>query len=377
MENPFLIQGYKGSSYFCDRETETATLIKAALNGRDVTLFALRRLGTSSLLDHVAYHLCKKHKYAYVKSDIYNTESVAQLVKTLSAQIIHQLFSKRVVVMNKVQFFKHLVPSISFDPVTGNPEVEFGFTKPNDPFYVLEELFSIINQFPKKVYWVWDNFQQIHQYKSSELVLKHLHGLVKKSKNVQFVFSGSHSSILLSIFKQAKQPFYNSTLWIQLKSIPAEKYEKFIVEQFKKHKRSISAEAAKEVVLRTMAHTWYTQALCNRLFANCKRVTSEDVLHALHEILEESAVSYYNYRQLLSKKQWELLKAIGKEQIVYQPSGQVFLAKYNLGTSASVLQALNKLQMDEIVVEIAEDESRYFRLNDVFLSMWVKWKYKS
>ena len=34
--NPFLITGYQGPDYFCDREKETASLMSALKNGRNI-----------------------------------------------------------------------------------------------------------------------------------------------------------------------------------------------------------------------------------------------------------------------------------------------------------------------------------------------------
>ena len=46
--NPFLITGYQGPDYFCDREKETASLMSALKNGRNITLISPRRMGTVS-----------------------------------------------------------------------------------------------------------------------------------------------------------------------------------------------------------------------------------------------------------------------------------------------------------------------------------------
>ena len=45
LRNPFIIKGYQGPEYFCDRRDETRRLISAIENGRDVTLMAPRRYG--------------------------------------------------------------------------------------------------------------------------------------------------------------------------------------------------------------------------------------------------------------------------------------------------------------------------------------------
>lgn len=45
IENPFIVYGYVGSDYFCDREEDTHKLISALRNGRHVTLMSPRRMG--------------------------------------------------------------------------------------------------------------------------------------------------------------------------------------------------------------------------------------------------------------------------------------------------------------------------------------------
>ena len=49
-KNPFLTAGYAGEDYFCDRRSETARLIAAFENDRNVTLIAPRRYGKTGLI---------------------------------------------------------------------------------------------------------------------------------------------------------------------------------------------------------------------------------------------------------------------------------------------------------------------------------------
>ena len=54
--NPFLITGYQGPDYFCDREKETASLMSALKNGRNITLISPRRMGKTGLIKNVFYY---------------------------------------------------------------------------------------------------------------------------------------------------------------------------------------------------------------------------------------------------------------------------------------------------------------------------------
>ena len=53
MKNPFITSGYEGPEYFCDREEETAKLIRHLTNGNNVVLMSPRRMGKTGLLYHV------------------------------------------------------------------------------------------------------------------------------------------------------------------------------------------------------------------------------------------------------------------------------------------------------------------------------------
>jgi hypothetical protein len=375
VDNPFLVKGYVNPTYFCDREIETEKLVQAAINGRDTTLFSLRRIGKSGLLHNIGYHLKTKHNYAFIYCDIYNTENLEQLVAELTTSVLVQLMPEKRWLQKIKTYFKHISPIISFDEYNGMPQIQMNFVKPGDAFKSLEELFNIVNTFEKPVYWAWDEFQQLNRYDQNEKVIKELRGLVQKSNNIRFAFSGSHTQMLISMFNAANMPFYKSTQMIELKEIEEDKYTKFIQTRFKKGQRGINKDALKMILDYTLRHTWFTQMLCNRLYQLNRTVGIDEVKWGMKDILDEQELMFLRFRQLLSKKQWDLLKAIAKEERVVQATSGEFISKHALGGSATVLRSLNKLQQDEFVVVQYENDTPYFRLNDVFLMRWMQYKY--
>lgn len=54
--NPFIISGYEGPEYFCDRVEETKQLYAEVINGNNVALIATRRMGKSGLI-HYCFQL--------------------------------------------------------------------------------------------------------------------------------------------------------------------------------------------------------------------------------------------------------------------------------------------------------------------------------
>lgn len=61
IENPFIVYGYAGPDYFCDRKEDTDKLISALRNGRHVTLMSPRRMGKTGLIKN-AFHFIHRQE---------------------------------------------------------------------------------------------------------------------------------------------------------------------------------------------------------------------------------------------------------------------------------------------------------------------------
>ena len=375
IENPFLLNEYVSVQYFCNREKETKMLEEAALNGRDVTLYALRRMGKSGLIEHAGQRMAKKHGYIYMYSDIYYVTESTELIEALANQILRNLKNSTGWIEKILGYFKSVSPMLSYDDMTGVPQISLTQMEGTKVQQSLDSVFQILEDQPKPVYWAWDEFQQLNQLDNSEGLIKKIRGLVQKSKNIRFVFSGSHTSMLLSMFNSSKQAFYRSTQLMELNEIETNDYQKFISKHFAKGEKKITQPALELIQKYTLNHTWYVQALCNRLYQKYNEVGEPEVRNSLVELLRENETHFYRFRKLLTSLQWKLLVALSKEEKVKQPTSSRFITTYDLGSSASVLRAMSKLQSDEFIVEIWEDDERYYRVNDVFLIRWVKWRY--
>ena len=69
--------------------------------------------------------------------------------------------------------------------------------------------------------------------------------------------------------------------------------------------------------------------LCNQVFAtNSKQVTLENIQAVCASLLAQNENTWYQYRSLLTKAQWNLLTAIAKEEKVTKPHASQFIKKY-------------------------------------------------
>jgi hypothetical protein len=88
----------------------------------------------------------------------------------------------------------------------------------------------------------------------------------------------------------------------------------------------------------------------------------------MNEILLENRAVYNNYKNLLTNNQWNLIKAISKEEKVKHITSSKFIEKHKLGSASSVSSAITVLVEKEMVY-LADE---YYLVNDVFLSRWLE-----
>jgi hypothetical protein len=368
--NPFLTVGYISKSYFCDRKYELGVLKKNVKNGVNTTLISARRLGKSALIQRVFEDL-EEENYACIYVDIYACVDLKSFVETLALSIFNKFPQKRGIGKLFFDFLKGLHPVISYDKLSGMPEIRFEFIQPNACEHTLRSLIQFLDTQQINVVLAIDEFQQIANYpeKNIEALLR---TIIQTLKNTQFIFSGSKKHLMLEMFNTPNRPFFSSTQIMGLVEIEEDKYKTFIRDKFTEHKRCITDEAIDFILLWTLSHTYYTQVICNGVFAGGKKnVGIEQVKQVCDEQLHIQQVNFMQYRSLLSPIQWQLLVAIAKEGTVTEPQAQRFLQKYNIGAASSAKKALDALLDKEMIFSIESIEKTTYRVYNIFLMRWL------
>jgi len=71
----------------------------------------------------------------------------------------------------------------------------------------------------------------------------------------------------------------------------------------------------REILEWTDIHTYYVQSICNKIYSLDEKIISTKTWkNEASRLLKEQETIFFNYRDLLSKHQWELLKAIAPEK---------------------------------------------------------------
>jgi AAA+ ATPase superfamily predicted ATPase len=369
LKNPFLVAGYRSPAYFCNRETESAKIISALSNDRNVSLISPRRMGKTGLIHHVFYQMCEQDKdIRCFYLDIFSTQNLHDFVTMFGKAIIGNLDSFSEMAIKKISgFFKSFFPSFTIDAVTGMPTLSLNI-QPEQSEQSLEEIFSYLQQSGKRIYIAIDEFQQITDYpeKGVEALLR---SYMQFLSNVKFIFSGSKKHLMDAMFSAANRPFYQSTQKLGLKEIPLETYRKFAIDLFLSHHKTLDAAVFDYIYFEMSGHTWYIQFLLNQLFALPQNnYSKQEVINLINEILKEENATFKTYCELITKGQLRLLKAIANEKKVSEPYEACFMRKHHLTAPSSIRLALKSLS-DKMLI-LKDDDSNYF-VYDRFFALWL------
>jgi len=374
-ENPFSIKEYKGRNYFCDRETELEKLISNIKNGIDTTLISPRRMGKTGLIFRLFEQVNDSGDFETIYVDIYSARSLSDFVNLLADAILHKFPEKTTIGNQFIEFIKGFKPLIGYDAITGEPHIQISYQSTLEKEYTLQGLFRFMDMQDAKIVLAIDEFQQITDFpeKNIEALLR---TYTQQLDNIRFVFCGSKKTMMIDLFSNAKRPFYASTQYLVLDKIDLSAYATFIIQKFTENDIRIEEEAVNYILLWTKRHTFYTQSLCNMIFALEENiVTPQIVKQACNELLKRSEAVFFQFRQLLTAGQWNFLIAIAKEGEVTQLTAQKFLATYDIGTPANARRISKSLIEKELILETPSKKGIKYQVYDVFLSRWLESEY--
>ncbi len=373
--NPFNTVIYTSEKYFCDRKNEIKRLASNAQNSINTTLISSRKYGKTALLYRLFEELNKKNDWYCIYIDIYSTQNIKEFAELLTKKALQIFPQKESIGKKLLKFIKSLRPVISYDSLSGQPEVHFEYTQQIEYEKTLESILRFLDNQNKPILIAFDEFQQVSFYpeKNTEALLR---TIIQTLKNTQFIFSGSHQHLMMEMFNSAKRPFFSSTQSMTLEEIPKELYIDFIKTHFLEAKKEITDETIDFILDWTLNHTYYTQFICNKIFAELgKKINLANTKLCCKRILEAEESTFLQYRNLITPFQWKLLIAIAKEEKVFQPQSKDFIQKHKLGAASTVKKAIDSLSDKELIFHQNKNQESYYRIYDVFMMRWMQWKY--
>lgn len=370
VKNPFLLEPYTSKELFCDREQELKEIVSLLTNGSNVTLISPRRYGKTGLIFRTFEDLREK-KCTCIYADIFSAQNLDDFLKILSEAIVNAVTSESII----KKFFnalKNARPTLSYDPISGSPQVSLSFQTDSQKHPTLKSIFDFLEKQETQIIFAIDEFQQIREFKetNTEALLR---TYIQQLHHVKFIFCGSKKHLMADMFTNAKKPFYESSRTIYINRIDADKYKAFITGLFKKAGKSIDDDAVDFILGWTKRHTYYTQFVCNQVFADSsQRITLEDVKNVASRILRFETTNFIERRNLITEKQWKYLVAVAKEGEVKKPTAADFLMKYKIGNAATAKKILTALVEKELLLEQSDLNGKSYSVYNVFMSRWME-----
>lgn len=368
LKNPFLLSGFYDKKYFCNRTEELHTLINHYENERNVMIYSWRRMGKTALIRYFFSELEKRGNTACIYVDLFPASDMTSAIKLITSAV-YEKFGKTKSGISEamLSLISKIGVELSSDPLSGLPRIGFGLKQGFVPDTSLHALGEFLSSLKKRVIICLDEFQQVAGF-SEEAAEATFRTWAQNFPQLRFIFSGSHRNIMKQMFSEKKRPFYRSAQLMQLDPIKPEEYSRFIQKQFSAHGKTIASENIMAIYEWCRGQTYCIQLVCNKLFGYFDQIDNNHLQLVFSEILEQESPVFSAYQKLLTTTQWEVLKAIAKEEPLKGATSKEFALKYQLGAVSSISTALKKLLNTELVVH----DNGYYFIHDVLLARWLQ-----
>lgn len=303
--------------------------------------------------------------------DIYTCKNLREMVYLLASEVFKKIARKQSFIERLLRAVRSLKTTISYDAVTGLPELGFGLGEIQQPEITLDEILNYLESSDSPCIVAIDEFQKIASFEEKDVEAL-LRTKIQHLKKTQFVFAGSEHHLLEDIFNDPARPFYNSVVFMQLLPIEKDKYIDFCQRLFQKYRKSVSAELVSSLYDSFQGITWYLQLSMNEAFTMAERgecVGEEAYEQILNHLVDSKRFTFEDRYASLPEKQKTVLQAIASE-FPYQvtPTSRDFMEKYNLKTASSVQTALKGLVEKGII----SDYHGIKRPTDLLFILWLK-----
>lgn len=352
MKNPFKFGTVVDGAFFTDREKELQSIGQLLESENHLVLISPRRFGKTSLV-------CKALQYIDRPVIMVNLQSVTTVAELAA------LLLKRVFKIYPFEKIKHamthfrFIPTFSVNPMTDG--VDVAFQPGSDNNVVLEDVLMLIEKLGEKNKFVvvLDEFQEIVDLEKG--LDKYLRSVMQLQHNVNYIFLGSQESMMTDIFEKKKSPFYHFGVLMRLPKILYDDFFRYLTERFAFIVPEQSEQIAKDILLFTQCHPYYTQQLAFQVWNILEQEsqTVEVVNHAVDELTQLHDFDYERIWMAMNKTDRHILT------ILAQSATSPLDSKREMPTSTA-FSALKRLSKQGYVIK-----NKKYEIDDPFFARWI------
>ncbi|MFA5263263.1 MAG: hypothetical protein WC378_05515 [Opitutaceae bacterium] len=314
-----------------------------------VVLFGERRIGKSSL---PALALGQAPVLPLLTIDLREIASVSDYVDRCRRVLQSCPFKPtKLTVQSLWKDFTEAVKSISAPGFS----VEFRHEPPDfEDFHRVMESFDLLGKSIPNLTIVFDEFQDVRRLEPKSIAksfIARLRDAIQRHRNTAYIFTGSHSAELSTIFLSHSSSFYQQAIPCNVRNFSTAEYVRFLSEQFALGRRSLAPELASSFLSVAGAIPNDVQHLAYHVWSLSvagRPVTPQIIKRALRQLLDDQEQRLSLRLSYTSQLQTRLLYALAGIH-----SGS---ARYQTRNFVQSVGAVSRQSVAQAVAALAKDE---------------------
>jgi hypothetical protein len=346
--NPFVYSHPLSPDEIIDRDVETESLLRAAVGGHFVRLYAPRKYGKTSLLRRVLRDGERQEGLIPILVDLYGVLSVADVAIRFERAYARQL--KGALRSRVEEFLQSTGLGLSLGALGISARLQID--PRTDPLPALHTLLDLPLRLEQgggfRALIVLDEFQDITRVKQMDALLRS--HIQFQGEVASFVFAGSEPGLMRELFEDRERPLYGQAVPMRLGRLGDADIAGYLVARFRESGRSVG-EALNPLISSAQGHPQRAMLLAHRLWEEVPQTATGTLdawsrahAAALAELRPEFDA---NWRRLSTNEQKALRAVVSGHGSPYQrrvleqldvPKSSVRAALGQLAASATIEQ---------------------------------------
>lgn len=369
--NPFRFGSIVSGKFFYNREEELLRIKHTLAGGNNITLYAPRRYGKSSLVKKALNEL-EQEGFVTVYLDFMSVYSHETFIVNYAKVIANSQHASLENTVKKIaKFISGIIPSVNFDS-SGMPSFSLSWIEGKDKEQTLRDIIDLPEKLANdNTKWIiaFDEFQEVTKLNGDNFE-KLLRSCIQKHQNVSYLFLGSKTHLLQDMFNNKNRAFYNAAMVMGLDKIDHSKSVDYLKSRFATSNINIDNNNADYLLSTVDNIPYYIQFIAHEIWQSLiltdrNTLVMDDIDKAVENVLKLKSDYYWELTNRQTAYRKKILSALShnvKELFSKQTS-----TKYNLGAASTTQKALEAFIEDGII----ERSSGKYEFSDPIYKLFV------
>lgn len=367
--DPFVDSITIPDKFFCDRESETRQLIENITSNVNTVLYAPRRVGKSSLIQHVLAQKEISENYNSLYVDILGTRDSIGFAEEFKKALLNADFARdEKIKQSLLTSFPAILTTLAGLFISKDSPVNMSTYATSAISMTLAQIFEYLEATKKPTIVVFDEFQKIEDY--SELMAAMLRSEIQKLRRTRFIFSGSETHMLSIMFNNSNKPFFSSARDMSIGIISLDKYTEYCKRMFAMFGKGITDEAVSLAYYTFCGITRSNQEIMRFVFHRIPQGTiadQNDIIDAVRALVISKETSIRTELGKMSANAQKLFRCIAANGILENPTSSK--QKINL-TQSQIQHLANKYSSDDYTL-LSKVGKNSLKITDKLMELFI------